>query len=593
MDYQLIKPLLPIKEEYTTVERVFATRGIHPEDINHYLHTTINDILDPILIANIDAGVRMLAKHIANNDKIYIQVDSDCDGFTSAAFLINYLNRLFPGYVQTNIFFGLHSGKQHGLLEEYIPSFIENNYKLIIAPDSSSNNYEVHARLKECGIDVLVIDHHEAEKVSENACVINNQLCDYPTKSLSGVGMVYKFCCYFDEIMGTDWAQHYLDLAALGIIADMMDIRDFETKEIINLGLDNIENPFFKEMVKVQNFSISRAGGLCPFAISFYIAPQVNGTIRMGTDAEKLLLFESMLDYMAYDQIPSTKRGCKGQLETRVEQACRNCTNIKRNQSKAIDASLAVIEGIIKDKSLEGNKIIAVKLENNAINQNLTGLIANQLMAKYQHPFLILIKHKKEDGSIVYEGSGRGYETSTFNDLRTFVKDSGYASLAEGHPNAFGAAIPEDNFNNFIQYSNEALKDCSFTPCQKVDFIWDANTFNKDNILDIAELQTIWGQELSEPVIAIENIKVTKDNLSYMGKGGKCPSFKITLPNGVCLIKFKITDEEFDALLPQYDSGSKTITIVGTCTMNEWNGRITPQVKVSDYEITGETKYYF
>lgn len=593
MDYQLIKPLLPIKEEYTTVERVFATRGISPEDINHYLHTTTKDILNPNLIANINTGVKMLAKHIANNDKIYIQVDSDCDGFTSAAFLINYLNRLFPGYVQTNIFFGLHSGKQHGLLEEYIPSFLENDYKLIIAPDSSSNNYEVHAKLKEHGIDVLVIDHHEAEKVSENACVINNQLCNYPTKSLSGVGMVYKFCCYFDEIMGTDWAQHYLDLAALGIIADMMDIRDFETKEIINLGLDNIENPFFKEMVKVQNFSISRAGGLCPFAISFYIAPQVNGTIRMGTDAEKLLLFESMLDYMAYDQIPSTKRGCKGQLETRVEQACRNCTNIKRNQSKAIDASLAVIEGIIKDKSLEDNKIIAVKLENNAINQNLTGLIANQLMAKYQHPFLILIKHKKEDGSIVYEGSGRGYETSTFNDLRTFVKDSGYASLAEGHPNAFGAAIPEDNFNNFIQYSNEALKDCSFTPCQKVDFIWDANTFSKDDILDIAELQTIWGQELSEPVIAIENIKVTKDNLSYMGKGGKCPSFKITLPNGVCLIKFKITDEEFNTLLPQYESGSKTITIVGTCAMNEWNGRITPQVKVSDYEITGETKYYF
>ena len=47
----------------------------------------------------------------------------------------------------------------------------------------------------------MVIDHHEAEKISEFACVINNQLCDYPTKSLSGVGMVYKFCSYIDEML--------------------------------------------------------------------------------------------------------------------------------------------------------------------------------------------------------------------------------------------------------------------------------------------------------------------------------------------------------------------------------------------------------
>lgn len=593
MDYQLKTPLLPIKNEYTVVERVFAIRGVDPKDIPHYLNTTEKDILDPGLIMNIDEGVRMLARHISQQDKIYIQVDSDCDGFTSAAFLINYLNRLFPGYTQTKISYGLHAGKQHGLYEEFIPDFINEDYKLIIAPDSSSNNYEVHKKLKELGIDVLVIDHHEAEKISEDACVINNQLCDYPTKSLSGVGMVYKFCSYFDSIMGTDWASYYLDLAALGIIADMMDIRDFETREIINLGLASVENPFFKEMVKVQDYSISRAGGLCPFAVSFYIAPQVNGTIRMGSANEKLMLFESMLDFKAYDQIPSTKRGCKGQFETRVEQACRNCTNIKRNQSKAIDASLQTIEGIIKDKSLEENKIIAVKLAAGAINKNLTGLIANQLMAKYNHPFLILMEHPQEDGSISLEGSGRSYETSNFNDLRTFIRDSGYASLAEGHPNAFGAAIPEDKFSDFIQYSNEALKECSFTPCQKVDFIWDANDFKANDIIDLAELNTIWGQELAEPIVVIKNVKVTKDNLSYMGKGGRCPSFKITLPNGTSLIKFRITDEEFDSLLPTNATGSKNITVIGTCAINEWNGRITPQIKVSDYEITGETKYYF
>ena len=87
------------------------------------------------------------------------------------------------------------------------------------------------------GIDVLVLDHHEAEKFSEYACVINNQLCDYPTKSLSGAGVVYKFCCYLDSLLGFDYANDYVDLATVGIIADVMTLNSFEVREIILRGM--------------------------------------------------------------------------------------------------------------------------------------------------------------------------------------------------------------------------------------------------------------------------------------------------------------------------------------------------------------------
>jgi single-stranded-DNA-specific exonuclease len=80
-----------------------------------------------------------------------------------------------------------------------------------------SNDYEAHKEMYDRGIDVLVIDHHEADQVSKYACIINNQLCDYPTKSLSGVGMVYKFCSYIDKIMNTDYADQFIDLVALGM----------------------------------------------------------------------------------------------------------------------------------------------------------------------------------------------------------------------------------------------------------------------------------------------------------------------------------------------------------------------------------------
>jgi single-stranded-DNA-specific exonuclease len=80
-------------------------------------------------------------------------------------------------------------------------------------------------------------------------------------------------------------------------------------------------------MVAKNAFSIG--GAVTTFGVSFYIAPYINAVTRSGDMEEKVVLFEAMLDFRAYEQIPSTKRGCKGELESRVEQACRNCVNIK------------------------------------------------------------------------------------------------------------------------------------------------------------------------------------------------------------------------------------------------------------------------
>lgn len=597
MEYQLMTPSIPLSIELTAVERVLSNRGISPMNIKHYLNTTDDDILNPAQIMNIKEGVKILIKHINNNDKILIQVDSDCDGYTSAAALINYLNCLFPAYVQNNISYRIHDGKEHGIIVDAVPKDV----KLVIAPDSSSNDYEEHKTLHDKGIDVLVIDHHEADKISEYACIINNQLCDYPTKSLSGVGMVYKFCSYIDEILNVDYANQFLDLVALGMIADMMDLRDFETRHLITRGLEKIRNPYFNGMVKKNEFSLR--DGITPIGIAFYIAPYVNATIRMGDYEEKMTLFESMLDYKGYEQIPSTKRGCKGQLETRVEQACRNSTNIKSRQTKARDSALEIIENIIKENNLLDNKILMIKLDNNhTVDKNLTGLIANQLMAKYQRPVLLLNKvitthtYLNEDGSkeildvITWEGSGRGYDKSRFDNLREFLKNSDLVMYAEGHANALGVGVEDTFFDLLVKYSNQALENFDFSPCYKVDFIFDGSNFKGTDIIEIAELKSIWGQGIDEPYVAIENIKVSKDNITLMS-ANKNPTLKITLSNGASLIKFKSSEEEYEKL--KSDLGCNTINVIGRCERNIWNGTVSPQIIIEDYEITSETKYYF
>lgn len=581
MEYRLRAPEFPI---YTPVEQVLVNRGIPYDQINHYLNTTDNDILDPRLIPHLDEGAKMLIKHISQNDKVLIQIDSDCDGYTSAALLMNYLYCLFPSFVNNNISYRVHMGKQHGIIPDTIPEDV----KLVIAPDSSSNDYEAHEYLNLSGVDVLVIDHHEADHISEYACIINNQLCDYPTKSLSGVAMVWKFCCYIDMLLKTDHAQKFLDLVALGLVADMMDVRDFETRRLIDKGLQQIRNPYFRGAIDKDQFHFTNE--ITPIGVAFYIAPLINATTRVGTQEEKLMLFESMLDFRGYELVPSTKRGCKGQAETRVEQACRNCTNIKSRQTKIRDNSLEKIEQIIVNQNLLSNKILIVQLDDLITDRNLTGLIANQLMSEYQRPVLILNKIENEDGTITWEGSGRGYDKSRLKDFRGFLENNKYVMYAEGHANAFGIGIRDEDISAFITSTNSALDGFDFTPIYNVDFIYKSDELTPDEVIDIAGMKSLWGQGVEEAEIAVEGIKVHKDNIRILSPD-KNPTLKIMLPNGINFMKFRSSEEEYNKLYSEL--GYVTINIVGECERNIWNNKISPQVMIKDYEIVDRANYYF
>jgi single-stranded-DNA-specific exonuclease len=388
--------------------------------------------------------------------------------------------------------------------------------------------------------------------------------------------------------MSTTYADELLDLVALGLIADMMSLQDLETRHLVSLGLENITNPFFATMVEKNAFSIGDE--ITPMGIAFYVAPYVNATVRMGTQEEKELLFKSMLEYEADELIPSTKRGHKGEMETVVEQACRNCTNIKNRQTKARDSALETIEKLIEEKQLLNNKILVVQLNSSySVDRNLTGLIANQLMAKYQRPVLLLNEVNSDSGK-TWEGSARGYDKSELKNFRGFLEMFCPVMYAEGHASAFGTGITDADFNSFIEISNHCLKDIEFTPSYNVDFIFNGGEFQADDIIEIANLKHLWGQGVEEPYVAIENIKIANENIRLMSPD-KNPTLKITLPNGTSLIKFKSSQEEYEKL--HSATGCITINVVGRCERNDWNGMTYPQIIMEDYEITKVIPYYF
>lgn len=602
MKYQLINKINP---NYSTIQQILTNRGIPFNEISHYMNTTDEDINSPLLLGEekLKNAAAALTQAILSNESVLIIVDCDCDGFTSSALLINYLYDVFPSWVENNLHWFLHEEKEHGLGDcmEYIS---QRQFSLIIVPDAGSNDYQYHKQLKQQGRTVIILDHHEAEFISSDAIIINNQLCDYPNKEFSGVGIVWQFCRYLDSLLNKDFANNYLDLVALGLTADMMSLQSLETKHLILKGFkeENIRNPFIYGMVEKNSYSLGSK--VTPIGAAFYIAPFVNAMVRSGTLEEKELLFNSMLKFKAFDIVLSNKRGHKlGETEKLVEQALRTATNVKNRQTRAQDAGMELIEHLIEENHMMEHKVLLFLLEPGQIDKNIAGLCANKIMAKYQRPCCILTRVEIIDENIIltslppqqykydtYQGSARGCDKVGITNFKDICTETGCIMYAEGHQGAFGLGIAAWQIDNFIKRTDELLKDMSDEPIYYVDYIYEGYNVNLENILDIASLDDLWGKEMDEALVAIKDLKVTKDMITLMSPDKK-PTLKITLPNRVALIKFNSNEDEYENLLSE--EGYIAIDIVGRCNQNNWMGNIYPQILIEEYQIVGQCKYIF
>lgn len=589
--------------------QVLLDRGISANNIKGYL-TADSSVVNPPDAFGWDkmaAAARVLVEAINSNKRVLDIVDADCDGYTSSALLINYLYKLFPSFVINNLDYYLHEGKQHGLsdcVEE------AKRYDLVILPDAGSNDYEFHKQLQDNGVQVIILDHHEAKKISDcsNVITINNQLSDYPNKELSGVGVTWQFCRFLDSLLGVDYANDFLDLVALGNMADMESLISVETKYLIFEGFKskNIKNPFIYELAQKNAFSLSKAdykpsseNGLqfTPMGAAFFIAPFVNAMVRSGTQSEKDLLFKSMLNHCAFERIPSNKRGhAEGEMERLVDQAIRTCINVKNRQTKAQDAGMEKLKGLIEKNNMLDHKVLLFLLNPGEIDRNIAGLIANKFMAEYQRPVCILTKVIDKKGHVTFEGSARGYgKDMMFKD----ICNSAGALYAEGHQGAFGlgldggypndenlAEIAGESVYQFIDKTDKILADLNPDPVYHVDYIWEASNLTAadgDKILEMAKLNDYLGKDFDRPLVCIKNIKVNKDNFKVM----KSNTLKYNL-SIADIIQFGGTEDEID----KFSNGDYLINAVCKCNSNEWNFQINPQLIMIDYEIVEKIPKY-
>ena len=199
-----------------------------------------------------------------------------------------------------------------------------------------------------------------------------------------------------------------------------------------------------------------------------------------------------------------------------------------------------------------------------------------KLAAKYQHP--AIVARLNDEGEV--KGSLRGLNESELTSFKNFLEESNYFEFTAGHDNAAGCGIFEKNIDPFLDYANKELVDIDLGEnFYEVNFERRAlNSDIQDLIIDLTNHEDIWGQHNNQPLIYIQDLNVTTQDIRLMGKNQD--TIKIE-KNGIAYMFFKCKNrlEEFN----QFDD--MKINLVGRPNMNFFAGVYTPQIFVTDFEI--------
>ena len=579
MRYKLIKD--SANNISDIIGTVLKNRGI--SNPKTYLNCTKTEgSEDWRLLDNIDMAVEVFDKHFSNRHKIAILADNDVDGITSATVAHQYIKDLDANYPVEIV---VHDNpKSHGLSGDFE---LPNDTKLLWIPDAASNDYGQCIDLKRRGIDIIITDHHECSidghrNIFDGAVVINNQTsAKYPNKSYCGCAITREFCRALDEFYWSDYASKYDDLVAIANIADVMSLKDVSTRREVALGLANIHNKMLLEIFDAQSFSTK--GVISPFTVAFYVAPLINSYIRMGTAEDKILLLRAFCENES-ETFEYTKRGETAPTSENIYQHCvRIMKSYKGKQDRQKEKGFKALKEKIEAQSSHDKVIVCDCTEE--LEQALTGLVAIKVAEAFNKPILLL--RRRADNPSVFGGSGRAFDYCPIDDFRGFAESCPYVTLAQGHNQAFGVEITEENVDKAQEWFNQQLADMDFSKVYAVDFEIDAEDVDFFLCRTVDEYKTLWAKEVEEPLFAIKGLVVDNKCARICGKNSDTIQI-VWEDNPVKYVQFRVdeSNELYDWLSNNWDEDATVeVNLIGTLELSNFNNVTTGQVNIVDLEI--------
>lgn len=524
-----IHPLLDSLNEATFLREYLSACGI--ADVDAYLNPDSIEYQSSDMYKNIDEAISLFNYHIPDGKIVIIQ-DSDNDGSCSAA--ITYM--LCREFGATDIEVLYHTNKQHGL-SDLMPQIIDKLPSLVIVPDAGSNNLSECQELFQRNIAVLILDHHNIELHNYCAIVVNpfnDGQDENINKSISGTGVVEKFACALGS------TQSFKDLVAVSLISDICSLRSPENRKYVYDGLTNPTNPFIKYCLE---HCCNR--GVNPEGVAFGIAPLANALARSDDQSTKRLFFDALIGKIEPEAAVKAMKAVKSKQDYQVKK-------VVDRLSDGLDTSHKVIIGFGEPE-----------------NKSYLGLVANKFCGKYNKPTFLL----RELNSTTWSGSMRSPI-----DLLEIINESGLAKC-QGHDAAAGITVKKSNLKRFARFLDGL--DLDVEPDIEVAAQIESNNITRNLANVCVENNILWGKDVNKPLfyctLATPQIYVYRN---------RSTTVKL-IQDGIEFIKFFVSNEETS----QFESAQgKSIEVVVSLGLNEYNGQIKPQAIIERYEIVDKTK---
>jgi single-stranded-DNA-specific exonuclease len=410
-----------------TVARLLAIRGItDPDSAARFLKPSLDHLLDPMGLADMDRAVDRLLRAIAGQERIAVHGDYDVDGITSTVILRRALE-LLGGQVTHFIPERLRDG--YGLQPAALERLHAEGVQVVVSVDCGIRGAEAARRARELGLDLIITDHHEPDSELPQAVAVVNPKrhdCTYADKHLAGVGVALKLVQALCTRAGkANWLPAFVKIAAIGTLADVVPLVG-ENRVIAKLGLQMLS----KGPHKVGLRALLDIAGLTgkqidSYHISFMMAPRINAAGRMSTPdiATRLLL-------AADEGMADEARGLAAQLDDE--------NNRRRTEEQDIVAKARKI--IETDPEVGARSILVVAGE--GWHRGVIGIVASKIVDAFYRPTIVL---SMEDG--VAHGSCRSIPG--FDMLAALESCAPMLLRFGGHKQAAGLQIEASRIREF------------------------------------------------------------------------------------------------------------------------------------------------
>jgi single-stranded-DNA-specific exonuclease len=397
-------------------------------NLDSYLRPKLKDLADPYLIPEMQPAVDRILRAVDAGEKICIFGDYDVDGVTS----ITLMRKILIAYgLEPRAFIPKRGPEGYGLSVAAIERCMAEGPKpdVLIAVDCGTVSITEVASLRDMGVDVIIVDHHEPlPDQRPDCCALVNPKCGSDFTYLCAAGVVFKLGHALMKARKTDLdLKSLLDLVAVATISDIVPMVG-ENRLLVRHGLKNLPSTMNPGLRALQDIT-SMNGSATSMDVGFRIGPRLNAAGRMDApeDALAILISESRREAADY--------AVKLDGYNRERQAYE--THIRED----------AVEMLTKDFDPERDPVIVLGAR--GWHHGVVGIVASRLMRQYHKPtFIIAI-----DDSGIGKGSGRSIEgVSLVEAIRACSED---LLAGGGHAMAAGISVHEDKLDTFRQNLSE------------------------------------------------------------------------------------------------------------------------------------------